>query len=301
MTPRGLWDDLKLDNAVSRASRSVRPAELRRRATCRCFGLPGFYTPRIDSGIGAELDQHFYDTAPLNADAASIRLLRRDQHEPSRRFCRHGGRCRQREAHGASATRPKAEARAGPDEDDAACRSLRATSGQRQPGAAVSLDGDRQALYWDGGLVDNTPLGDRDRGVVRRRRRLSPARGDEPLSADRQGCREHDRRERPRARTALRQPAAAGQQLARRINELVETIEGLAKVTGYDGLIRELRARIDEARRYTVLDAIVNIDMQDRLARQPRDAGRVSMTSPASAISRPTRSRRAASAATPAR
>jgi hypothetical protein len=41
-------------------------------------------------------------------------------------------------------------------------------------------------LYWDGGLVDNTPLGDAIEALSRDTRRLSPRRGDESLSADRQ-------------------------------------------------------------------------------------------------------------------
>src|SRR5262249_30744492 len=57
----------------------------------------------------------------------------------------------------------------------------------------------------------------------------------------------------------LRQDGA----MARRGNALVETVEELAARGAPDERGDWLNARIDEARRYKVLDAIVNIDMQD--------------------------------------
>src|SRR5262249_60939589 len=53
---------------------------------------------------------------------------------------------------------------------------------------------------------------------------------------------------------------------ARRINALVETIGDLAGKIAPDDRSDWLNARLDEARRYKVLDAIVNIDMQDPFA-----------------------------------
>jgi hypothetical protein len=50
---------------------------------------------------------------------------------------------------------------------------------------------------------------------------------------------------------------------ARRINALVETIDELAARVAPDDRSDWLNARLDEARRYKVIDAIVNIDMQD--------------------------------------
>jgi hypothetical protein len=50
---------------------------------------------------------------------------------------------------------------------------------------------------------------------------------------------------------------------ARRINALVETIDDLAALVPPEALDERLRARLDEARRYKIIDAIVNIDMQD--------------------------------------
>src|SRR5205823_15043854 len=53
---------------------------------------------------------------------------------------------------------------------------------------------------------------------------------------------------------------------ARRINALVETIDDLAVLVPPDALDERLRARLYEARRYKIIDAIVNIDMQDPAA-----------------------------------
>ncbi len=50
---------------------------------------------------------------------------------------------------------------------------------------------------------------------------------------------------------------------ARRINALVETIDELAEKIAPDDRSGWLNARLDEARRYKVIDCIVNIDMQD--------------------------------------
>ena len=50
---------------------------------------------------------------------------------------------------------------------------------------------------------------------------------------------------------------------ARRINALVETIEDLAALVPSGALDERMHARLDEARRYKVIDAIVNVDMQD--------------------------------------
>ena len=50
---------------------------------------------------------------------------------------------------------------------------------------------------------------------------------------------------------------------ARRINALVETIDALAEKIAPDDRSDWLEARLDEARRYKIIDSIVNIDMQD--------------------------------------
>ena len=47
------------------------------------------------------------------------------------------------------------------------------------------------------------------------------------------------------------------------LNALVETVEDLAALVAPDAIDDRLRARLDEARRYKVVDAIVNVDFQD--------------------------------------
>ena len=54
--------------------------------------------------------------------------------------------------------------------------------------------------------------------------------------------------------------------MARRINALVETIDELAAKVAPDDRSDWLNARLDEAGRYKIIDAIVNIDMQDPAA-----------------------------------
>ena len=84
--------------------------------------------------------------------------------------------------------------------------------GKRQPRATVSLDADEGArgmakrlrYYWDGGLVDNTPLGDAMEIFSDGEQDLSLADRDESLSADRRSLPEKSaRRCGSRARTEL--------------------------------------------------------------------------------------------------
>ena len=132
-----------------------------------------------------------------------------------------------------------------------------------------------KAHYWDGGLVDNTPLGVAiDALAASGANRMLVVMNLFPLRARLPGNMTgvNDRMQELRYGNRLRQDNS----FARRINALVETVEEMVKVTGYDGLDPWLRARIDEARRYTVLDAIVNVDMQDPDGEgEPRGAGRV--------------------------
>src|SRR5262249_61445311 len=54
--------------------------------------------------------------------------------------------------------------------------------------------------------------------------------------------------------------------LARRATALVEPIDDLAALVPPDALDERRQARLHEARRYKIIDAIVNIDMQDPAA-----------------------------------
>jgi predicted acylesterase/phospholipase RssA len=120
--------------------------------------------------------------------------------------------------------------------------------------------------HWDGGLVDNTPLGlaidafstdpDIDRMLVVMN--LYPLRARLPRNLAAVEDRVHE--------LSFGNRLRQDHDTARRINALVETIDDLAALVPPDGLDDRLRARLHEARRYKIIDAIVNIDMQDPAA-----------------------------------
>src|SRR5262249_49380844 len=137
-------------------------------------------------------------------------------------------------------------------------------SGSLPPGFPwTEIDG---MPYWDGGLVDNTPLGlaidafgageEVDRMLVVMN--LYPLRARLPWNM----AGVEDRLHELSFGNRLRQD----HDTARRINALVETIGELAGKIAPDDSSDWPTPRLDEARRYKVLDAIVNIDMQDPFA-----------------------------------
>ncbi|MGZ3321982.1 MAG: patatin-like phospholipase family protein [Xanthobacteraceae bacterium] len=137
-------------------------------------------------------------------------------------------------------------------------------SGSLPPGFPwTEIDG---MPYWDGGIVDNTPLGlaidafsadaAMDRMLVVMN--LYPLRARLPRNL----AAVEDRLHELSFGNRLRQD----HDTARRINALVETIEELAAKVAPDDRSEWLNARLDEARRYKIIDAIVNIDMQDPAA-----------------------------------
>jgi len=117
--------------------------------------------------------------------------------------------------------------------------------------------------YWDGGIVDNTPLSiaidafsddaDADRMLVVIN--LYPLRARLPRNLAEVQDRVHELSYGNRMRQ--------DHDMARRINALVETIEELVAKIPPDDVSDWLEARLHEARRYKIIDAIVNIDMQD--------------------------------------
>jgi len=134
-------------------------------------------------------------------------------------------------------------------------------SGSLPPGFPwTEIDG---LPYWDGGLVDNTPLGlaidaftagdavDRMLVVMN----LYPLRARLPHNLAGVEDRMHE--------LSFGNRTRQDHDMARRVNALVETIEALAEKVAPDDRDNWLNARLDEARRYKLIDAIVNIDMQD--------------------------------------
>lgn len=117
--------------------------------------------------------------------------------------------------------------------------------------------------YWDGGLVDNAPLGlaidafsgaaDVDRMLVVMN--LYPLRARLPQNLAGVEDRMHE--------LSFGNRMRQDHDTARRINALVETIDVLAQKIAPDDRSDWLEARLDEARRYKIIDSIVNIDMQD--------------------------------------
>jgi NTE family protein len=134
-------------------------------------------------------------------------------------------------------------------------------SGSLPPGFPATVVGN--ASFWDGGIVDNTPLGDAidafsasgevDRILVVMN--LFCKNGQLPKNM----IEVNDRLDELRYGNRLRQD----RENAHTINELLRTIEDLAAVVPADSLDPYLEARIDDAARFKVLDTITEIDLAD--------------------------------------
>ena len=243
-----LWDDLMLEAPPFWMTAAQRDLAY--------FGLPGFYAPRSDFWT-APTWTYVYDTRPLlvtlgrHVDFAALNAsptvfvvtavevvtgaLRPFSNRPLRNLP-------------ATKIEPRHVL----------------ASGSLPPGFPwTEIDG---MPYWDGGIVDNTPLGlaidafSADAAVDRMLvvMNLYPLRARLPRNL----AAVEDRLHELSFGNRLRQD----HDTARRINALVETIEELAAKVAPDDRSEWLNARLDEARRYKIIDAIVNIDMQDPAA-----------------------------------
>jgi len=238
-----LWDDLTLEAPPFWTRAAQRDLAY--------FGLPGFYAPRPDFWT-APTWTYIYDTGPLlatlrrhadfavlNASATTFVVTAVEVVTGElKRF----------------ANRIVGDTPATKIEP----RHVLA-SGSLPPGFPwTEIDG---LPYWDGGLVDNTPLGiaidafsagvDRMLVVMN----LYPLRARLPHNL----AGVEDRMHELSYGNRMRQDHDA----ARRINALIETIDALAAKVPPDDRSDWLDARLDEAHRYKIIDAIVNIDMQD--------------------------------------
>jgi NTE family protein len=243
-----LWDDLTLEAPPFWMQAAQRDLAY--------FGLPGFYTPRPDFWT-ASTWTYVYDTRPLLATLgrhvdfaalnASTTTLIVTAVEVVTGMLR------------PFANRPVGNVTATRIEP----RHVLA-SGSLPPGFPwTEIDG---MPYWDGGLVDNTPLGlaidafstgpDVDRMLVVMN--LYPLRARLPRNLAGVEDRMHE--------LSFGNRTRQDHDMARRINALVETIDELATHVAPDDRSDWLNARLDEARRYKIIDAIVNIDMQDPAA-----------------------------------
>jgi NTE family protein len=245
-----LWDDLTLE------SPPFWPRQARRDLSL--FGLPGFYAPRADlwafptwtfyydtMPLIATLERHI-DFAALNASETAFTITAVDVASGElKRF------------------RNRAAGARDPDGDvpvEIEPRHILA-SGSLPPQFPWTKIGSR--LYWDAGIVDNTPLGDVidaftpgnevDRLLVAMN--LYPLRGRTPANLPEVEDRVHEIQFGNRMRQDRR--------VARRINALIETVEDLAALVPPASLDPRLKARLDEARLCKIIDAITEIDFQD--------------------------------------
>ena len=243
-----LWDDLMLEAPPFWMAAAQRDLAY--------FGLPGFYAPRPDFWT-APTWTYVYDTRPLlltlgrHVDFAALNA------SPTV----------------FAVTAVEVVTGALQPFSNRPLKNLSATkieprhvlaSGSLPPGFPwTEIDG---MPYWDGGIVDNTPLGlaidafSSDPAVDRMLvvMNLYPLRARLPRNL----AAVEDRLHELSFGNRLRQD----HDMARRINALVETIDELATKVAPDERSDWLNARLDEAGRYKIIDAIVNIDMQDPAA-----------------------------------
>jgi predicted acylesterase/phospholipase RssA len=243
-----LWDDLMLEAPPFWMAAAQRDLAY--------FGLPGFYTPRPDFWA-APTWTYVYDTRPLLATlgrhvdfaalnasqtvfvVTAVEVVTGALRPFSNRPLKHLPATKIEPRHVLA-------------------------SGSLPPGFPwTEIDG---MPYWDGGIVDNTPLGlaidafSADAAVDRMLvvMNLYPLRARLPRNL----AAVEDRLHELSFGNRLRQD----HDMARRINALVETIDELATKVAPDDRDDWLNARLDEAGRYKLIDAIVNIDMQDPAA-----------------------------------
>jgi len=244
---RSLWSELSLEAPAYWWAAATRDLAL--------FGVPGFYAPRRD--VWKFFDwTNFYDTGPMlgtlkkhvdfvSLNASSTAFVVTAVDVSSGELIRFRNHPRKKEV----------KTEIGPSHILA--------SGSLPPGfPSTAING---ANFWDGGIVDNTPLGDAIDGFSRsddvdrilivmnlfRKSRAAPKNMTEV----------NDRLDELRYGNRVRQD----RENARTINELLQTIGDLAAVVPDELLDQQLEARVFDARRFKVLDAITDIDLADPL------------------------------------
>jgi NTE family protein len=239
----GLWDDLTLHAPEFWPKQAQRDLSL--------FGLPGFYLPRFDL-VGFGTWTAYYSTRPLlntlkrHVDFAAINRSETTfvitavnvESGELKRFCNR---------------------RLGSDDPCQITPNHVLASGSLPPQFPWTEIGHES--YWDGGLVDNAPLGDAidafssEEGVERLLvvLNLYPLRARKPRTlAD-----VEDRMHELSFGNHMRQDRRS----AERINDFIETIEQLAALVPPDAIGADLQLRIDRARRCKSI-RIVDIDVQ---------------------------------------
>jgi len=257
-----LWQDLRLDVP------SFLPQPVRR--DLALFGLPGFYVPRADvwafstwtyvyepSLLPRTLERHV-DFAALNSSETTFVATAVDvESGVLTRFRNRGAARSDKDPQDRGLERDEV-ARIGP-------RHILASASLAPGFPWTEIDGRK---YWDGGLVDNTPLGDAidafsDDPEVDRLlavMNLYPLRARLPRHLPEVDDRVHEIGYASR----LRQDRVT----AERINEFIATIEALAALVPTEALTGDAKRRIARARQYKTVE-VVDIDMQDSSETDP--------------------------------
>jgi predicted acylesterase/phospholipase RssA len=242
---RALWADLTLETPAGWWPAASSNLSL--------FGLPGFYAPRRDVWNALNWTS-YYDTDPmlgtlanhidfaaLNASETVFVVTAVDVATGTlRRF----------------GNQPDAEGKQTP----VTPRQVLA-SGSLPPQFPATPVGGQS--YWDGGIVDNTPLGDAiaafspDGAAERFLVVMNLFRKERPLPKNM--IEVNDRLAELRYGNRLRQDKSH----AETINALVATVERLAALVPDDKLDKELRDCVASAQRFKVLEEITDIDLAD--------------------------------------
>jgi len=247
-----LWDDLTLH------APSFWPHEVQRDLSL--FGLPGFYQPRVDY-LALGHWTSFYDTRPLLATLpryVDFDLLNRSEtmlvvsavDVESGELTRFSNRRHQRAA--ATTITP---------------RHVLASGSLPPQFPWTEIEGRR---YWDGGIVNNAPLGDAiaafthgqdiDRILVVLD--LYPLRGRLPGTIREVEDRVHE--------LSFGNRLRQDHQVADQFNALLRTIEELAPLVPAGDMSPALQQRVARAREYKLV-TVLDIDMQTRTERPTED------------------------------
>lgn len=261
---RALWNHLRHDLA------ELLPREIQAKAAW--WGLPGFFTPRADwwNWFGGT---YTYDTSPLSGtltdhvdfdalNASPTACVVTAVDVDTGRLTRFRNA---RAALAAKAARPGVESGFTPvtgDTDRIDPRHILASGSLPPFFSWTSLEGQ---VYWDGALVDNTPLGDAIEAFTPGIdvERLLVVMNLFPLSARRPADRDQvqDRIDELKYGNRLLQDRKS----AERINRLAGLIDTLARLVPDDRYTQQLRDDVDEARLYKKV-RIVPIDLQNPTA-----------------------------------
>lgn len=241
----GLWDDLTLN------APPFWPHEMQRDLSL--FGLPGFYQPRVDYLTLARWTS-YYDTRPLLAtltkyvdftllNANETMLVISAVDVESGELTRFSNNPYSRGA--ATIITPKHVL----------------ASGSLPPQFPWTEIGGRR--FWDGGIVNNAPLGDaiaafshgKDIDRILVVMDLYPLRGRLPTTIPEVEDRVHE--------LSFGNRLRQDHQVADQINDLIGTIEQLARLVPADAMTAPLQERVQRASEYKLV-TVVDIDMQTR-------------------------------------